>query len=248
VGRLPVAIINEEMAHRFWPGESAIGRQIRSGPGPRSATTTIVGVVGNVRPLLQRNAGFQIYVSYLQQSEPNVTLLVRTAPGSAAPVPAIKQAVQSIVPDQPFFAIRPMAEAMQQQMSQPRLVSRLLAGFALVAVLMSIVGVYTLIAYVTARRTKEVALRRAIGASSLDVFRLLTMQTMFWTAAGLTVGLIGAAAATNVLRSAVLGAARLDIGTTAAIGTLYLAVVAIAVSMPAWRALRISPASFLRGE
>ena len=243
-----VAIVNEAMARRLWPGRSPLGQQIRSGVGPRLSVTTIVGVAGDVRPPLQEDAGAQIYVSYLQQSEPSITLLVRSAPRATVSPVAIKRAVWSVVPDQPLFEIRSMADVVEQPISAPRLVARLLGAFALLALLMSTMGVYTVVAYLTARRTREVALRRAIGARAIDVLRLLATQTMRSTLVGLAIGVAGAAAATNLLRTVVLGTARLDVATVAGIGVIYLAVVAVAMCVPAARALRIDPARILRAE
>lgn len=247
-GRPHVAIINEQMARRFWPGQNPIGAPLRSGTGPRTSVATIVGIAGDVRPLLQREIAPQIYVSYLQQSEPNITLLVRSTPNSNVPVEAIKQAVWSVVPEQPVFGIRPLADAVEQAMAEPRLVAKLLGAFASLALLISTLGVYTLVSYLTARRTREVAVRRAIGADSLDVMRLLVVPTLVWSFAGVTIGAIAAVIASNVLRSVVLGIARFELPTVAAIAAVYLGVVAVAVAVPAARALRIEPARILRAE
>ena len=243
-----VAIVNEEMARRFWPGRNPIGAQIRSGSGPRSAVATIVGIAGNVRPVLQREMVPQIYVSYLQQAEPNITLLVRSTAGLAVPVESIKQAVWRVVPEQPLFDIRSMADVVERPMTEPRLIARLLGAFALLALLMSTLGVYTVVSYLTARRTKEVALRRAIGADSLDVMRLLGIPTLGWTLVGLTLGVGAAVAAARLLRTVVLRDARVDVPTIVAIAVLYVIVAGIAVAVPAARALRIQPAHVLRAE
>jgi predicted permease len=246
--RPPVVIVNEEMVRRFWPGRNPIGQQIRSGAGPRSTVGTIVGVVANVRPVLQRDVSPQIYVSSLQQSEPNITLLVRSAAGVSVSPESVKRAIWSVVPEQPLFDIRPMAEATERSMAEPRLITRMLGGLAALALLMSTLGVYTVVSYLTARRTKEVALRRAIGADALDVVRLLGMPTMGWTIVGLTAGIAASVASAGLLRSTVLSTARVDVLTIATIALFYVVVVGIAVGVPAVRALRIHPAGVLRAE
>lgn len=246
--RQRVAIVNEELVRRFFSGQDPIGQQIRSGIGPRSAVTTIVGVAGNVRPVAMREVTPQIYVSYLQQSEPNITLFVRSAPGLTVSPESVKQAIWSVVPEQPLFDIGPMAEATERSMAEPRLITRLLGGLAFLALLMSTLGVYTVISYLTARRTKEVALRRAIGADARHVLQLLAIPTLTWTLAGLTIGIVAAIAAAGVLRSTVLRTTELDVLTVAGIGMVYLLIVAIAVAVPAVRALRIHPAGVLRAE
>jgi ABC-type antimicrobial peptide transport system permease subunit len=209
---------------------------------------TIVGVVGNVRPVLQMSIGPQMYVSYLQQSEPNVTLMIRSQPGAAVPIEAVKQALWSVVPEQPVFDIRPLEAMTAQWLAQPRLIAQLLGGFAALAFLMSTLGVYMIVTYLTTQRTKEVAVRRAIGATSRDIVRLLTGQTARWTIAGVVVGIGGAIAATSTLDAVLTGIARPEATTVAAIGALYLIVVIAAVCIPAARALRLDPSVVLRTE
>jgi putative ABC transport system permease protein len=247
-GHPPVAIVNEELARRYWPGQSAIGQQIRSGVGPRAAVTTIVGVVGNVRPPARREVDPQIYASYLQQSEPNITLLVRAAPGARVPIDGVKQAIWSVVPVQPFFDIRPLPEVVTQSLTGPRVIAQLLGTFALLALLMSTLGVYTVVSYLTSRRTKEVALRRAVGAQASDVVKLLAAPTMRWAAAGVIAGAVGAVAVSNTMGAVVPGVTIVEFTAVAGIAALYLLVVAVAVCAPAARALRADPAAILRAE
>ena len=246
-GHPPVAIVNDELARRFWPGQSALGQQIRSGAGPRASVTTIVGVVGNVRPPARRETDPQIYVSYLQQSEPNITLLVRSA-GGPVPIDSVKQAIWSVVPEQPFFDIRPLSEVAAQSLAGPRVIAQLLGTFALLALLMSTLGVYTLVSYLTSGRTKEVALRRAIGAQAFDVMKLLAVPTMRWTLAGVLAGAVGAVLVSNSLRAVVADVTEVELTAVAAIAALYLVVVAVAICAPAARALRIDPSVALRAE
>jgi putative ABC transport system permease protein len=248
VGRPAVAIVNEEMARRFWPGESAVGRRIRAGQGPRAANLTIVGVVGNVRPVLQTGAVPQIYVSYLQQNEPSISLLVRRAPGATVSPDAVKQAVWSIAPDQPLFDIRPMTAIVSQLSAAPRTVALLLGSFALLALFMSATGVYTVVSYLMSQRTREIALRRAIGAGARDVLGLLAGQTFRWTFIGLVTGVAGAFAGSGALRAAVPGVVQVDPAAVLLVGAAYLAIVALAMCLPALKALRVDPAAVLRTE
>jgi putative ABC transport system permease protein len=250
----PVTIINEEMARRFWPDQNPIGQQIRTGVGPRSRVATIIGIAGNVRPPLQLETVPQLYMSYLQQSEPNITLLVRPSIGMTVSADSIKRAVWSVVPEQPLYDIQPFENAIARSMATPRLLTRLLGSFATLALMMSTLGVYTIVSYLTARRSKEVALRRAIGATPQDVLRLLGLPTLRWTVVGLTVGLVAAVGATRVLSSmagqfnmppgAILMAPSMVVLTS----VLYMIVVGAAVLVPATRALRIQPGTILRAE
>lgn len=250
----PVTIINEDMARRFWPDQNPIGQQIRSGVGPRARVATIIGVVGNVRPPQQLETAPQLYMSYLQQSEPNITLLVRPSTGMTVSADSIKRAVWSVVPEQPLYDIQPFENVIARAMATPRLLTRLLGSFATLALVMSTLGIYTIVSYLTARRSKEVALRRAIGATPQDVLRLLGLPTLRWTVVGLIVGLITAVGATRVLSSMAgqfnmpQGAILLGPSLVLLTSVLYMIVAAVAVLVPAARALRIQPGTILRAD
>jgi predicted permease len=251
---LPVAIINEVMARQYWPDQNPIGQQIKSGTGPRERVTTIVGVVGDVRPLHRLKVPPQIYVSYLQQSEPNATLLIKSANGQAVPVEAVKQAIRTVEPQQPLFNVQPLNEVLARSFKTPRLMTNLLASFALLAVTLTMLGVYTVVSYLTARRTKEVALRRAVGATSQDVLHLLSVPTLRWTAAGIAVGFLAGAWLSPILSASAAAfdlprdSLHLDPYLLALATTGYLIVVAAAILAPAARALRVQPGVILRAE
>jgi predicted permease len=242
----PVAVINEEMATRLWPGDNPIGRRIRSGIGPRDATMTIVGVAGNVRPPLQSGDVPQLYVSYRQQSEANMLVLVRPVAGTAAPVDAVKRAIWSVEPRQAVFNIRPIEEILEQSVQRHRIVASILGSFAALASIMSIAGVFAVISSVISRRVKEIAVRRAIGAQSADVLRLLAGPTLAWAAIGCLTGAGSALFATGAVRAAVPGVIPLDPLTFVVTGAGYLFVVAFATILPGIRALRVDPATTLR--
>jgi predicted permease len=246
--RPPVAIVNEALVRRFFPGRSAVGQQIRMGPGPRLATMTIVGVVGNVRQVMQPGDEPQVYASILQQDEPSVALLVRADAGQPLSEAAVKQAVWSVVPQQALFDIRTMDEIVAERTRDQRIVAVLLTVFAVLALVMSAGGVYTLINYLTSRRVKELALRRAIGARTADVLMLLAGATLRWTLGGMAAGVLAAIVSGSALRTALAGVATLDVTTVLLAGALYLLVVGGAMCVPALRALRLDPVTALRAE
>jgi putative ABC transport system permease protein len=248
VGRPPVAIVNREMARRFWADGNPLGRQIRAGEGPRAATMTIVGIVGNVRPPFQVGDVPQIYVSYRQQSEPSIVLMVRTAPPTPAPVAAIKQAIWSVEARQAVFDVHTLEGQLAQATSNQRAIATLIGGFAALALALSISGVYTVITYLVSRRFKEIAVRRAIGATGGDVMWSLAGPTLVWTLAGLIAGAAGAAAASRALRAAVSGIVPLELSLTAIVAAAYLLVVLLAIGAAARAALRIDPVVALRAE
>jgi predicted permease len=245
-GRPAVAIINQEMAQRYWRGHSPIGHRIRSGPGPRSAILTIVGVVGDVRPVNQASPMPQIYVPNFQQTEPNQTLIVRSATTALVSTEEVKKAIRSVIPDQPVFNVRPLTEIVAQPIAGQTAMAIMFGSFASVALFMSVTGVFTVVTYLTSRRTKEVAIRLAIGAQSRTVMRLLAGQTLLWTVIGLGVGLAAAVAASTALRATLHGLERLDPLTLGFVAGLYLILVAAAICVPAAKALRVDPGSILR--
>jgi putative ABC transport system permease protein len=248
-GRPPVAIVNEELAHTFWPGQQVIGRQVRAGEGPRSALMTIVGVVGNVRPAMQLEPIPQVYVSLLQQPEPIVTMLIRSRQGRPVPLESIKQAVWSVTPDQPLFDVRLLSEWLTTFTAEPRRsLAVLLGSGALLAVFISGAGMFTLVTYVTVRRRREIALRRAIGAGVRDVVRLVSAPTIRWTCVGLLVGLVAATSGSGILRANFAGVAPTEPALLAIVSALYLAIGCAAVWAPALSALRDDPAEILRSE
>jgi len=244
----PVAVINEELARRYFPGRSPLGYQIRAGEGPRAAVMTIVGVVGNIRPAMQLEPLPQVYVSYLQQPEPNMVLLVRTRSGPL-PLAAMKRALWSIQPDQPLFAVRSLSEVVSQMAAEPRRsLAMLLGSVAVLAVIVSGAGLFTLVTYVATRRRREIALRRVIGAGALDVVRALSAPTFRWTCGGLVIGIIGATSAAGMLRATYAGVAATAPAVLVAISLSYTAIAVVALCAPAFAVWRSDPGEILRAE
>lgn len=240
-----VAIVNREMAKRYWRG-SAIGRQLHAGEGPRASTMTIVGIVGDVRPPFQIGDVPQMYVPYRQQSDPNAALIVRTGPGQQLPLPAIKQAIRTVEPRQAVFGVETVDAQLARAVSSQRAIATLTTGFAALAVVISVCGIYMVIAYLVRRRFKEIAVRRAIGAGGRDVLWSLAAPTLRWAALGLLVGAAGAVAATNALRAAIAGIVPLDLVLGSTVAMTYLSMVLLVITASARAALRIDPAAALR--
>jgi predicted permease len=247
IGLPRVAVINDTMAKRHWPDESPLGRQIRFGG---ATTVTVVGVVGDVQAIpLETKPGPQIYVSNLQQFEPNMNVVVRAAAGSTVTAEAVKKAIWSVSADQPVFNIQPLSQLVSTSLAEQRYIAMLLVTFAVLALFMSATGVYTVVAYLVARRTHEIAVRLAVGARPRDIVRLISGQTLGWALAGLAGGVVATVASSGVMRAALRGVSELDAPTMAALVAFYLVVAGCAVCVPVARALRfLDPAAALRAE
>ena len=233
--RSAVVVINRELARRLWPNEGAVGKRLRL---PRE--TTIVGVVADTRmwgTALDMNP--QLYVPSLQYFEPNVNIAVRTTAGTVPPIQAFKQAIWAVAPEQAVFNIRSMNEIVWGSVAEPRFRTLLLGSFAVLALVLSAVGVYGFVSYLVSRRTREIAIRMAVGAQRSDVFWLVSGQTIRWTLAGLAVGAAGAIAANRALGSTFQGLGPLDPLTLVAVGAMYLMIAGAAVYVPASRAFRL---------
>ena len=249
LGRPLVAIVNEELAHRAWPGQQAIGQRVRAGEGPRAAWMTVVGLAGNVRPAMQLEPIPQVYVSYMQQPEPNMGLLLRSREGQPLPLAAIKEAVWSVAPDQALFGVRPLPDILASMTDEPRRsLAILLGSAALMAVIISGAGMFTIVTYVTVRRRREIALRRVIGAGIRDVLRVVSVPTFRWMCVGLAAGLVVTIAAAGILRANFAGVAPNEPGLLLSVGLFYLAVGSAAMCVPVLSALRDDPAAILRCE
>jgi putative ABC transport system permease protein len=246
-GKPPVTIVNEELAERYFP-DGAIGRQVRSGEGPRAATMTIVGIVGNVRAPFQAGDVPQLYVPHQQQGEPNMAFIVRTAPHMPLPLAQIKQAIWSVDSRQAVFGVIGLSEQVAFATAFQRALAILIGGFAILAVAISLSGIYAVITYLVSRRFREIAVRRAIGATAADVVRSLANPTLRWTAVGLVVGAIGAFSATRLLRAAVTGLLPLQPSLVSVVTASYFVVVVLVIAVASRGALRIDPAAALRGE
>jgi putative ABC transport system permease protein len=242
----PIAIVNDLLAERFWPGQNPIGRMIRSGGGP---WRRVVGVVRRIRhggpDDEYRN---EIYMPFRQFNQDTMFLVVRSALPPESIVPAIRSALNAIDPDVPAFEIRTLEQAFVRQIAGPRLLVVLTTGSAAVAALLAALGLFGVMAYWVSQRVKELGVRAALGARPRDLHRVVLLRGGRLMAVGLLCGTAGALAAMRLLRSLLYGVSDRDAPVYA--GAISLAVVmAIAACwLPARRAARIDPVEALREE
>jgi len=243
-------IVNEALARQQFPGENAVGRQLRI---DKEAPHTIVGVAGSVRQAgLDEEPLPEIYFPYTQVGAENWlgegVLVIRTAVAPASATAAVRRAVQSIDPSLPLFRVATMEEVIAESLAARRLNLWLLGIFAAIALVLSAAGLYGVIAYLVAQRKREIGIRIALGAQTREVVGLVMRQGGGLTAAGIALGLLGALAFTRALASLLDGVSARDLLTFSGVAALLAAVALLATWIPARRAARVDPMLAIRNE
>jgi putative ABC transport system permease protein len=246
-----VVLINERAAQRFFADGNPIGKQIRvSAQIARDAPNgpkTIVGIVGNVKYRgLDEETPAEIYLPYDQQQVDAFAVAVRTTSDPLAVVPSLRRDVAELDPLLPLANITSLASLVDTSIVGRRFTMVVFLSFAVVAVALSAIGVYSVLAYLVSQRTKEIGLRLAIGASPSGVVWLFVREGMVLTAAGLTAGLAGAVAADQWIRSLLFGVTPADPATFVAVGCALTVTAVLATYVPARRAARVDPTDALR--
>jgi predicted permease len=243
---LQVAIINEAMAKRFWPGCNPIGRKFKTGDGTR----TVVGIVktGKYHSLAESATCF-FYIPFRQWPYYFLAgLCLRTTGNPASMAEVVRQEIHKLNPGMGTWAALPMADYIQAAFMAPQVASSLLTLLGVAALALAAMGVYGVIAYVAGQRTHEFGVRIALGAQRRDVLRLILRQGLILAAIGLGLGLALAAAVTRLLASFLYGVSPFD-GTILASVPLLLGMITLfACWLPALRAARVDPMVALRYE
>ena len=243
-----VVIINETFARRHFPGQDPLGRRI-SLNGPRGPWREIVGMTrdGKYRTLGEAPAPF-VHLPLAQNHETGMTLHVRAAGDPAGLVAAVRGEIRGLERNLPATDIRPLTEQISRSLFPARMGAALLGVFGLIALLLATVGLYGVMSYAVARRTRELGVRMALGAQPGDVLRLVLREGMTLIAAGVGLGLAGALAVTRLLASFLYGVSTTDPATFAGLAALLAAVALLASLIPARRAARVDPMVALRQE
>lgn len=243
-----VAVINETLAHRYWPYENPEGRFIEMSAFG-AGHCEIVGVVADIRQMnLSDEPAPGIYLPYTQEPMPWQTLVVRTKNDPMSLAPLVRREVARLDSQQPVARIATLDQLMEVSTAQPRFRAVLLGSFAGVALVLSAVGLYGVMAYTVGRRTREIGIRMALGAVPGDMLRLILGQCMTLTSLGILFGLAGALAVTRVLNSLLFGVTSTDPSTFAAVTLLLCGVALLASYLPARRAMCVDPMVALREE
>jgi putative ABC transport system permease protein len=210
---------------------------------------TVVGVVGDVRKGGAVSPAYpQIYLPFAQLSDRSVVVAVRTGRNPLALVAPLRQALAEVDPNLAFSQVSTMEQRVASTLARPRVNALLLAAFAATALVLAALGIYGVIAYSVAQRTRELGIRVALGASAEAVLGMVMRQGMAPVLVGLAIGLAGAAVGSRVLRSLLYGVSGRDLATYAAVAAFLSAVAAAASYLPARRAARSDPMQALRAE
>jgi putative ABC transport system permease protein len=244
-----VAVVNETMARRHWPGESPVGRRFTVDWEGQPVTLEIVGVVGDVRHRgLDAEPRPEFFIPHAQDSSGSMIYVVRTTTDPRALLPSVKSAIWAVNKDIPFDRAVTMEQLMTKSLGERRFTLLLLGSFALLSLVLAGVGLYGLVSFSTSQRTHEIGVRLALGAARRDIFRLVVGQGMLLTFAGVGIGVVAALAATRLISGLLFGVSALDPATYAAVALLLSAVSLLACYLPARRATKVDPMEALRYE
>lgn len=247
-------VISESFARHRFPGQDPIGQRIRIGRDLGRADkpwNIIVGVVGDVKQMsLAATDSDAVYLTDAQVSEAErvMSLVVRTDGEAASLAPAIRNAIWAVDNNQPVMGVATMDDLLAASAAERRFALGLFGAFALVALTLAAVGIYGVLSGSVAERTRELGVRSAMGATHGDLLALVLRQGLTLTMVGVTVGLVGAAAASRALRTLLFSVSPLDPVTYMGVIALLGAVSAGACWFPAWRAARVDPCITLRAE
>jgi putative ABC transport system permease protein len=247
-----VVIVNERAAKALWPDRDAIGQELYWGmdsPSLENPYCKVVGVVGNVRHLAgEADDGLELYYPYTQYPITNVFYLIRTRGDPLELAGTVREAVHSVDRNAAIVYVKTMEQLIDESLWQRRLWSVLLNGFGVVALVLVAVGLYGLLAYLVAQRTREIGVRMALGAEPGGILTEVLGQGARLLGLGVALGLAGALGLRRLLASLLFGVSAADPASLAG-ATLVLALVALlACYLPARRAARLDPVRALREE
>jgi hypothetical protein len=252
-GAPDVAIINETLAKRFWPGQNAIGKRIEGMDPSHRHFMEVIGVIADPRNIsLEQTPTPEYYIPFEQMPpalwggvQASMIIVARTAPDPLTLVRAIRRAVDAVDPSLPIANVASMDDLVRSSMASARFNTLLLTVFGAVALVLASVGVYGVVAYSVSQRTREIALRMALGATPGVVGVFLARRAFTPIGVGAVAGIALSVVTTRLLRDQLYGVAPGDVTTLAVVATVLLVVSVVAVCIPSLRAMRVSPARAL---
>src|SRR5450432_4026842 len=249
-----VVVINQTMAKTYFPNESPMGKRLQLGATPDKETPwmEVVGVVGDVKQNLSTDAPTEMYVPVPQGDKVlpvfGLSMVMRTSNDPRSLISSLNSAMHEIDHNQPLINIRTMEENVATSVSQPRFRTLLLALLAGLALLIAAVGIYGVMSFAVAQRTREIGTRMALGSTPGEVFRLIISNGLKLTLTGMIIGLIAGALVSHYLSSVLFKLGTIDPLSITAVTALLIVVALVACYIPARRATRVNPIIALRYE
>jgi putative ABC transport system permease protein len=248
---IPVTIINEAMASKYWPGENPVGKQVGLG-STRIPPMTVIGMVADVKQVsLRDSAGPEMYVPFTQNPWPsmlNMEVVLRTGMSPTSAASGAQKVIHSMDGDLPIAKLASLQSLVDDSLAQARFSMLLMMVFGGVALVLASVGMYGVMSYATAQRTREIGIRMALGADHKRVFALVVGQGVRLACVGVALGLAGSLIVTRAMRNQLYGVSAVDPVTFICVSFLLLGVAFLACSGPARRATQIDPLVSLRSE
>jgi putative ABC transport system permease protein len=244
-----VVLVNETLARQQWPGADPVGRRVRFGQDAGDPWSTVIGVVSDIRHLGPAAAPRpEIYEVHTQSPFSFMVFVVSTSGEPYALVPSIRLAVARLDPAQPVSGVRTMDEHLARSIGRPRFLSTLTTVFGSLALLLAAIGLYGLMAHMVTLRTREIAIRSALGAHRRAILRLVLVRALVLSAAGAAAGVLATVPLTRLIAGLLFEVAPYDVATYVLVILLLLAVGLTAALIPARRAASIDPIQALRSE
>jgi len=246
-GKPLVAIIDESTAHKYWPTRDPLGRRVRFGKDSTKPWTTIVGVIKDIKnDGLDIDGVPHIYVSTYQDSSKRLSVVLRTSLPAPLLEPQIRHEIQSIDYDLPVFGVSSMNDVLDRSLASRRFSADLVGGFAGLAVLLASIGIYGLLSYMVGQRSREIAIRMALGARRNDILRMFLRRGVALAGLGIIAGLVFSASTASMMASLLYGVRPHDPAVFLILPLLLLGVAALASYLPARRATKVNPMIALR--
>ena len=249
-GATPVGVINETMARQVFGEPRPLGRHFQIVRGEtRGAAIEVVGVVRDSKySRLDQTTPPTLFVPHTQVAPDRMIVEVRTGPDPMSLVPSLREAARGVDSSLPLEEVKTQRQQIAETIGKPRAFAVLTAASAVIGLLLACVGLYGIVSYDATRRTTEIGIRIALGATRWDVVRLVVRETMLVVGAGAAIGLILVAASSRIVASVLFGVRPGDPSTIAAAMLVMLAVASLAAAVPARRASRLDPTAALRYE
>jgi predicted permease len=243
-----VAVANEAFARTYWPNEEALGKRFRS-TRLGAPWITVAGIIGNARTesLAQPDVP-QLYLNLYQSGAKHLAILLRGHLNTAVIADGVRKQVQALDPTLPVFGAQTLTDTVSASLSQRRFSLEVIALFALTALLLASIGVYGVISYLVAERTREIGVRLALGAQKGNILRIILQQGLELAVAGAVVGLVFAVIVSHLMASFLYGVKPTDPLSFGGVAALFVGIALLACYLPARRAMKIDPMVALRHE